>query len=367
MTKNYGRVLAACCMTVLAMLGAHSAFSQVEAIMAFTVSNDTGDTDTLRFGFSTIATRCLDPWIGEKNLPPLTPDDQFDARFTGCLGGGLRMDIHPWKKLFPIDTFKVEVTSNQDPITVKWDTLSISPLIQSLVLVAGGSRVDMMSENQAVVFDVGYFRIIVSTMFLDHWVGPRIYDVFTREEKETSVRLCAVQEDSDFALTSWFEWGESTAYGNSTVRQVNPGAFVSAAITGLKAATQYHFRFVTKNETGTVFSDDRSVRTAEVTDVGPEKDALLPFSLGQNFPNPFNPTTVIWYQIPSESRVRIQMVNVLGQTVASVLDEIEPAGSNSVEWTATGLAGGVYYYILDAIGLDGKMAYREIKKALLVR
>ncbi|HEX5131233.1 MAG TPA: multicopper oxidase domain-containing protein, partial [Candidatus Krumholzibacteria bacterium] len=72
------------------------------------------------------------------------------------------------------------------------------------------------------------------------------------------------------------------------------------------------------------------------------------FALGQNAPNPFNPTTRIRFALPAQSRVLLVVYNVAGQKVATLIDDTAPAGYHTVELDATGLASGVYFYRLDA-------------------
>ena len=75
------------------------------------------------------------------------------------------------------------------------------------------------------------------------------------------------------------------------------------------------------------------------------------FSLGQNYPNPFNPSTIIPYQLPVAAHVRLEVFNLLGQRIATLVDGEQPAGSHSARWDGADGAGraaaaGVYLYRL---------------------
>jgi len=68
--------------------------------------------------------------------------------------------------------------------------------------------------------------------------------------------------------------------------------------------------------------------------------------LYQNYPNPFNPKTVISYRLAVYSKVELNIYNILGQKVATLVNKKQAAGRHTVEWHAGGLAGGVYFYRL---------------------
>ena len=77
------------------------------------------------------------------------------------------------------------------------------------------------------------------------------------------------------------------------------------------------------------------------------------FALGQNYPNPFNPSTIIPYQLPTSAHVRLEVFNLLGQRLATLVDAEQAAGMHTAQWDATDAAGravgaGVYIYRLSS-------------------
>jgi hypothetical protein len=91
------------------------------------------------------------------------------------------------------------------------------------------------------------------------------------------------------------------------------------------------------------------------------------FALDQNFPNPFNPTTKIQYQLPTDSRVTLKVYDVLGREVTTLLNDIRPAGYHDAQWDAGNVASGVYFYRMEAEALTGGSGFQQIKKLLVVK
>jgi len=72
------------------------------------------------------------------------------------------------------------------------------------------------------------------------------------------------------------------------------------------------------------------------------------FELNQNYPNPFNPSTRIDFSLPSQSNVKLEVFNVLGQKVATLANEVMSSGKHSVNFDATSFASGMYLYKITA-------------------
>jgi hypothetical protein len=85
------------------------------------------------------------------------------------------------------------------------------------------------------------------------------------------------------------------------------------------------------------------------------------FSLEQNYPNPFNPVTTFKYALPEQSQVRLEIFNVLGQVVKTLVDDLRPAGSYEIKWDASNNASGIYFYRISAGN------FKDVKKLVLMK
>ncbi len=105
---------------------------------------------------------------------------------------------------------------------------------------------------------------------------------------------------------------------------------------------------------------DGSFSYSEIVEV--EKENIpTEFALYQNYPNPFNPTTKIEFSIPTDNNVELKVYNVLGMEVTTLIDEHRQAGMHNVEFNASNLSSGVYFYKV----VSGNNS--ETKKMMLVR
>jgi len=93
----------------------------------------------------------------------------------------------------------------------------------------------------------------------------------------------------------------------------------------------------------------------KATGVGIDDTDLLPktFALHQNYPNPFNPITTIKFDLPKDCHVKIQIFNILGQKVKTLIDDRQEAGYKAINWNGLNDAGnqvasGTYIYMIKA-------------------
>ena len=90
---------------------------------------------------------------------------------------------------------------------------------------------------------------------------------------------------------------------------------------------------------------------------------ILPnqFALFQNFPNPFNPSTIIGYEIPKHSFVTLKVFDILGREIATLVNEEKQIGKYSFKFDASNLSSDIYFYRITAGNLS------SVKKMLLIK
>jgi hypothetical protein len=99
---------------------------------------------------------------------------------------------------------------------------------------------------------------------------------------------------------------------------------------------------------GTYFVASDSFKGIITSQTAVEEDAPAAFSVAQNVPNPFNPSTTISFNIPEASKVSVGIFNVAGQKVATTANDYMSAGNHLVTWDASGCSAGVYFYTVKA-------------------
>ena len=97
------------------------------------------------------------------------------------------------------------------------------------------------------------------------------------------------------------------------------------------------------------------------TNIGDSNPIISGFQLEQNYPNPFNPSTKIKYTIEQTTKVVLKVFDILGNEIATLVNEEKPVGNYEVEFNATELTSGIYFYTLIA------KEFSETKKMILLK
>jgi hypothetical protein len=122
--------------------------------------------------------------------------------------------------------------------------------------------------------------------------------------------------------------------------------------------------------TGEVLISNTSLRRVVVR-LGGAGEVPKEFALFQNYPNPFNPSTSVRYGLPVQSAVTLEVFNMLGQRVRTLLNTVQSAGYHVAAWDGRGDQGrqagsGVYFIRMNAKGADNKV-FSDVRKMLLLK
>ncbi|MHB1687443.1 MAG: T9SS type A sorting domain-containing protein [Ignavibacteriaceae bacterium] len=151
-----------------------------------------------------------------------------------------------------------------------------------------------------------------------------------------------------------FAWANGSAISGAGVL-VNLRAVVLS-----KGSSPLNFTSFTVNN-GTPIAYTFNGALTAITDVINYKPVVKDFNLSQNYPNPFNPTTQIQFSIPKESKVVLKVYNLLGEEVATLVNQQLASGTYTYQFDASKLSSGVYLYRITAGN------YSFIKKMTLLK
>ena len=202
----------------------------------------------------------------------------------------------------------------------------------------------------------------------------------------TGVIICTSAGDqiksqlvSDGTNGAYITWEDHRNAGNSDIyaQRIASNAAINWPATGFPICTaqnnQVNPVIVVDGNLGAIvaWQDYRSgnnfdiyaarFNTQSILGIGHNGTTASEFILNQNYPNPFNPVTVIDYQLPKSSNVRIRIFDVLGKEVDALVNEVQSAGVHNVTWNAANMPSGVYFYRIDA------GSFSSIKKMVLIK
>ncbi|MBI5476338.1 MAG: serine hydrolase [Ignavibacteriales bacterium] len=208
-------------------------------------------------------------------------------------------------------------------------------------------------------------RFLIAFMQKGQMNGVRILDSST-VELMTTVQFPALQNEQGLI---WFIYS-STTPGFGTYTFCGHNGSYPGIRTGMDYTleTDKHIGVVVltngESDAGRNIIWDALYRFGDTlqTDVADDFTNLPgQFYLSNNYPNPFNPSTTIGYELPIQSHVTLKIYDVIGREVATLVDEMQQAGNKKIEFDADHLTSGVYFYSLHA------GTFVETKKLLLLR
>lgn len=160
--------------------------------------------------------------------------------------------------------------------------------------------------------------------------------------------VTVVWSEADLAETYHFQMAQDESFEVLIVDEAGLES-TEFEVTDLEGSTTYFWRVEAANANSTSgWSDAMQFTTSET--VSAEDDPSMPgqFVLHPNFPNPFNPVTHIRYELPEQTPVRLQVYNLLGEHVTTLVNEVQSAGRYEISFDGSQLSSGTYLYRIEA-------------------
>jgi endo-1,4-beta-xylanase len=235
----------------------------------------------------------------------------------------------------------IQLANYKTYFSLFWDT----PGVKGITLW-GYTQGDMWQQNAYLIRADGSERPAIQWLrkYIASPLSPALISPVSTAGEPRNPRLVWHSSASAFlyrvqvATTSGFSSTVVDTMVTDTLRQLSP----------LNANATYYWRVAALNDSGPgAYSSVGVFRTGDQVS-GVEERAEVPgeFRLFQNFPNPFNPTTVVSYQVPIATSVMLCVFDLLGREVAVLVNEHQRAGHYNVTFNATGLPSGAYFYRL---------------------
>jgi len=128
---------------------------------------------------------------------------------------------------------------------------------------------------------------------------------------------------------------------------------------------EYYWKVCAHSNRDTVWASGSNINpwsfTIVTVSINQLKPVLTEYRLYNNYPNPFNPTTTLRYELPKDSRVTLSVFDINGREVARLVNETQPAGCYSLIWNAGEIGSGIYFYRIQA----GE--FHQVKKMVLMK
>ncbi|MEK7631710.1 MAG: peptidoglycan DD-metalloendopeptidase family protein [Patescibacteria group bacterium] len=169
-----------------------------------------------------------------------------------------------------------------------------------------------------------------------------------------------------YGVSGSFLYAYTMGLDGSGVRLSTRIGSPTEAFSGNRQQFQYGYMTINygTNVTYVYLNDNTEIWNSQTgAHLGKVAQTTLPtvFALNQNYPNPFNPATTIAYSLPSATHVTLDIYNVLGQRVTTLVDEQQAAGEHTATWDANPFSSGVYFYRIQTEEAT------ETKKMLLLK
>jgi predicted acyl esterase len=230
-------------------------------------------------------------------------------------------------------------------------------------------------DNEVLLVGSPKMRLYVSSDYNKFPINAQIHEVDSLGQKYFINRINLTYRHWQEGASGWIE-----AVGIAHAHKFLKGSRIRIELTNIDKTNRlylgdYPFVVPMFAQAGvTIYSDVQHPSYIELPLIGSptsvkEEKAISSFANPgiKNYPNPFNPTTNISFNLWKKSRISVTIYNTLGQTVEVFPDRVLSSGSHNVGWNATSAPSGVYFCVITISPLDGSNPIKGVRKMLLLR
>ncbi len=249
----------------------------------------------------------------------------------------------PWKK--PVKSAPPDKAPGPNAMFSQIIALKINIAMSQYGKVAGGTGLALLQYNGSVAL----LKDLTVQQIAD--MADKYISCVNPDTNVTGANYMTALTEINNAFNGAFRLAGATVYDNF-VNWASGTATVLAPVKPLAEVTTLYRPTLATDQPALIGRPMQQI-------VEPEK-----YSLSQNYPNPFNPTTTIEFNLKENALVTLKIYNILGQEVATLVNhEQMESGNQAVDFDATRLASGVYYYRL--VVNDGQ--FQQVKKMMLIK
>lgn len=341
----------------------------------FKIFDNFGGEKTLYFGLDESASDSVDTHLGESDLPPFPPVGAFEARWilpNNNFNGSLSSYLDYRNAQFPFSGIKehrvrYQARTEADTLYFSWNLpIGVTAVLQDII----NGEIINVSMNGTGMFGFTFFQALNQlkvTITYNAITSVELTSFYGKlNDKGILLDWTTTSETNNMGFEierAWFlsplifgsQW-EIIGFvpGNGSTSGISRYSFTDENIT----AGFYKYRLKQIDFDGTFNYSE----TIEV-----ESDLIAnEFILYQNFPNPFNPSTTISWITAARSFVSLKVYDLLGQEVVVLVNDEREAGSYSLNFDASQLNSGTYFYCLKVKNNDGK-EYNSTKKMIFIK
>ncbi|MEN8191408.1 MAG: T9SS type A sorting domain-containing protein [Bacteroidota bacterium] len=206
------------------------------------------------------------------------------------------------------------------------------------------------SKNSSFVITVFKPDEIVASSYNDQFVQLNWQNNSTTAQYIVVERMAANLENDGFVVIDTID-ANRTTYLDSNI----------------ESDITYTYRIHAINrDSFSEYSDSASILMS-VKDIEAAENLPKDFKLQQNYPNPFNPQTTISYAVKEDSNIKIIVYSLLGEKIATLIDESQNAGKYEIIWNAGNYPSGIYVYIMTAESTVTDHTFQNVKKMILLK